>query len=251
VSRAAQSVSQGTSEQAASVEETTASLEQMSASIAQNAESSRKTEETAAKTAKAAEEAGGAVRETVQAMKAIAEKTTVIEEVAYQTNLLALNAAIEAARAGRARPRLRGGRREVRRLASAARPRPARSARSRARSVKVADRSGALLLELVPSMRKSADLVRKSPPPRASSRRVSQVSKAMAQVDQVTQRNAAAAEELASTSEEVNAQAEALQAAHRLLPRRRLARSRSRDHRRGRARRWPPAAARRRRIRPF
>jgi methyl-accepting chemotaxis protein len=89
-------LSQTASEQAASVEETTSSLEQMSASITQNAENGRQTEQMAVKGAKDAEEGGRAVSETIEAMRAIAEKISIIEEIAYQTNLLALNAAIEA-----------------------------------------------------------------------------------------------------------------------------------------------------------
>ncbi|REG29749.1 methyl-accepting chemotaxis protein [Archangium gephyra] len=100
VSSSSQSLSQGTSEQASSVEETTSSLEQMTASIGQNRSHGRQMEEMAVQGAKDAEEGGRAVKQTVEAMGSIAEKISIIEEIAYQTNLLALNAAIEAARAG-------------------------------------------------------------------------------------------------------------------------------------------------------
>ena len=100
VSATAQSLSQATSEQAASVEETSASVEQMSASIAQNTENAKITDGMASKAAKEATEGGEAVQSTVTAMKQIAGKIGIIDDIAYQTNLLALNAAIEAARAG-------------------------------------------------------------------------------------------------------------------------------------------------------
>ncbi|WP_312381215.1 methyl-accepting chemotaxis protein, partial [Pseudomonas oryzihabitans] len=100
VSATAQSMSQASTEQAASVEETSASVEQMSASIAQNTENAKVTDGMAGKAAREADEGGQAVRETLVAMKTIADKIGIVDDIAYQTNLLALNAAIEAARAG-------------------------------------------------------------------------------------------------------------------------------------------------------
>ncbi|MCE9550863.1 MAG: MCP four helix bundle domain-containing protein, partial [Betaproteobacteria bacterium] len=100
ISATAQSMSQATSEQAASVEETSASVEQMSASVNQNTENAKVTDGMANKAAKEAIEGGEAVGQTVSAMKEIAKKISIIDDIAYQTNLLALNAAIEAARAG-------------------------------------------------------------------------------------------------------------------------------------------------------
>jgi len=191
VSSTSQGLSQGTSEQAASVEETTSSLEQMSASIAKNADNSRQLEQTAVKAARDGEESGKAVLETVQAMIAIAEKITIIEEIAYQTNLLALNAAIEAARAGEHGKGFAVVATEVRKLA---------------------ERSGQLLTELVPSIRKSADTVQEVAAATAEQAAgVSQINRALTGVDQVTQRNASASEELASTAEEMASQAESLQ----------------------------------------
>ena len=100
ISATAQSLSQASSEQAASVEETSASVEQMTASINQNTENAKVTDGMAGKAAKEATEGGQAVSSTVAAMKKIAGKIGIIDDIAYQTNLLALNAAIEAARAG-------------------------------------------------------------------------------------------------------------------------------------------------------
>jgi methyl-accepting chemotaxis protein len=212
VSASSQSLSQGTSEQAASVEETTSSLEEMNASITQNAENSRQTEQMAIKGAREVEESGKAVRETVEAMKAIADKISIIDEIAYQTNLLALNAAIEAARAGEHGKGFAVVATEVRKLAERSQTAAKEIGDLAGSSVKVADRAGGLLAELVPSIRKTADLVQEvAAASQEQSAGVAQINRAMGQVDQVTQRNAAAAEELASTAQEMSAQAEALQ----------------------------------------
>jgi methyl-accepting chemotaxis protein len=215
VSATAQALSQGTSEQVASVEATTVSLEQMSASITQNADNSRHVGEMVATGARDAGESGSAVAETVSAMSSIAEKISIVEEIAYQTNLLALNAAIEAARAGEHGRGFAVVASEVRRLAERSQNAAKEISGLAASSVRVAERSGQLLGELVPSIRKTADLVQEVAAASAEqSSGVTQIGRAMSQVDTVTQKNASAAEELASTAEEMAAQAEAL---HSLL----------------------------------
>ena len=212
VSSSSQSLAQGTSEQASSVEETTSSLEQMTASITQNREHSRQMEQMAVQGARDAEEGGRAVKETVAAMGSIAEKISIIEEIAYQTNLLALNAAIEAARAGEHGKGFAVVATEVRKLAERSRTAAKEISGLATGSVKVAARSGQVLEELVPSIRKTADLVQEVVAASAEQTSgVTQMNKAMQHVDQVTQRNASASEELASTAEEMSAQAEALQ----------------------------------------
>jgi len=212
VSSTAQTVSSGNSQQAAAVQETTASLEQMNASIAQNADNSRQTETMAAKGSRDAEESGKAVSETVDAMKLIAEKISFIEEIAYQTNLLALNAAIEAARAGDHGRGFAVVATEVRKLAERSQSSSREISSLATNSVRVADRSGTLLTELVPSIRRTAELVQDvAAASNEQASGVAQINQSLAQVDQVTQRNASAAEELAATAEEMAAQAEGLQ----------------------------------------
>ncbi len=212
VSSTSQGLSQGTSEQAASVEETTSSLEQMSASIAKNADNSRQLEQTAVKAARDGEDSGKAVLDTVQAMNAIAEKISIVEEIAYQTNLLALNAAIEAARAGEHGEGFAVVATEVRKLAERSQTAAKEIGGLASASVKVAERSGQLLTELVPSIRKSAETVQEVAAATAEQAAgVSQINRALTGVDQVTQRNASASEELASTAEQMASQAASLQ----------------------------------------
>jgi len=212
VSSSAQELSQGTSEQAAAVQETSSSLEQMHASITQNAENSRQMEQMASKGVKDVEESGKAVGESVDAMKTIAQKISIIEEIAYQTNLLALNAAIEAARAGDHGKGFAVVASEVRKLAERSQTAAQEISSLTATSVRVAERSGELLKDLVPAIRKTSELVQEvATASREQATGVAQVNRAMTQVDQVTQRNASAAEELSSTAEEMSSQAESLQ----------------------------------------
>jgi methyl-accepting chemotaxis protein len=212
VAASSQTLSQGTSRQAASVEETTASLEQMNASIDQNAENGRKTREIAVKGASQAEECGRAVGDTIQAMRSITEKISIIEEIAYQTNLLALNAAIEAARAGEYGRGFAVVAVEVRKLAGKSEAAAREIGALASSSVSVAERSGELLGELLPSIRETVGLVQEvAAASTEQSSGVVQVNRAMAEVDQVTQRNASAAQELAATAELMAGQAQGLE----------------------------------------
>ncbi len=212
VSATAQSMSQATSEQAASVEETSASVEQMTASINQNTENAKVTDGMASKAAKEATEGGVAVTQTVAAMKSIADKIGIIDDIAYQTNLLALNAAIEAARAGEHGKGFAVVAAEVRRLAERSQVAAQEIGQVAKDSVNLAEKAGKLLDEMVPSINKTSDLVQEiAAASEEQSSGVGQINTAMSQLSQITQQNASSSEELAATAEEMSGQAEQLQ----------------------------------------
>lgn len=212
ISSTAQSMSQAASEQAASVEETSASMEQMSASISQNTENARVTDGMASKAANEAGEGGQAVKDTVRAMKTIADKIGIVDDIAYQTNLLALNAAIEAARAGEHGKGFAVVAAEVRKLAERSQVAAQEIGEVAKNSVALAERAGSLLDEMVPSIAKTSDLVQEiAAASDEQSSGVNQISTAMNQLSELTQQNASASEELAATAEEMSGQAEQLQ----------------------------------------
>ncbi len=212
VSSTAQSLSQAASEQAASVEQTTASIDVMSASIAQNSDNARVTDGMATKTNKEAADGGSAVSQTVTAMKQIAAKIGIVDDIAYQTNLLALNAAIEAARAGEHGKGFAVVAAEVRKLAERSQLAAREIGDLAGNSVATAERAGKLLDEIVPSIQKTSELVQEiAAASSEQSESVVQIGGAMGQLSKATQQNASASEELAATSEELSGQAEQLQ----------------------------------------
>jgi methyl-accepting chemotaxis protein len=212
VSATAQVLSQAASEQAAGVEESSASLEQMTSSIAQNTENAKVTENMASKAAKDAVDSGESVSATVAAMQQIARKIGIIDDIAAQTNLLALNAAIEAARAGGHGKGFAVVAAEVRKLAERSQVAAQEIGEVATSSVALAERAGRLLEQMVPAIRKTADLVQEiSAASSEQSSGVGQINSAVGQLNQTTQQNASSSEELAATSEEMSGQAEQLQ----------------------------------------
>ncbi|MEE8552685.1 MAG: methyl-accepting chemotaxis protein [Desulfobacterales bacterium] len=212
MSSTSEELAQGANQQAASAEESSASMEQMSANIKQNADNAQQTEAIAIRAAEDAEKGGEAVGKTVNAMKEIAEKISIIEEIARQTNMLALNAAIEAARAGEHGKGFAVVADAVRKLAERSQSAAGEISNLSSTSVEVAENAGEMLNKIVPDIRKTSDLVQEI---NAASNEQNvgaiQINKAIQQFDQVTQQNASASEEMSSTAEELAAMAEQLQ----------------------------------------
>lgn len=212
LSASSEEMSQGSTEQAAAAEEASSSMEQMAANIRQNADNAMQTEKIASKSAEDAKKGGESVAKTLAAMKEIASKISIIEEIARQTNLLALNAAIEAARAGEHGKGFAVVAAEVRKLAERSQHAAAEISELSGSSVEVAEQAGRMLSEMVPDIQRTAELVQEiSAASKEQDTGAEQVNQAIMQLDQVIQQNASASEEMASTSEELSSQAEQLQ----------------------------------------
>ncbi len=212
VSATAEAISQGATEQAATAEEVSSSMEEIAANIQQNADNALQTEKIAVQTAQDAKISGEAVVKTVGAMRDIAGKISIIEEIARQTNLLALNAAIEAARAGEHGKGFAVVAAEVRKLAERSQTAAAEIGELSGSSVKVAEHAGELLAKILPDIQRTAELVQEiSVASNEQSTGVDEVTKAIQQLDQVIQQNASTSEELSSMAEELSTQSVQLQ----------------------------------------
>ena len=213
LSASSEQLSQGATEQASSAEEASASMEEMAANIKQNADNAAQTEKIARQSSKDAELSGQAVNRAVGAMRTIAEKISIVQEIARQTDLLALNAAVEAARAGEHGKGFAVVASEVRKLAERSQAAAAEISALSGDTVQVATEAGEMLNRLVPDIQKTAELVSEiSAACREQDIGASQINEAIQQLDKVTQQNAGASEEMSATSEELASQAEELQA---------------------------------------
>jgi methyl-accepting chemotaxis protein len=212
LSASAEQLSQGATEQASSAEEASSSMEEMASNVKQNADNANQTEKIAAQSAKDAEASGVAVGRAVNAMQTIAEKITIVQEIARQTDLLALNAAVEAARAGEHGKGFAVVASEVRKLAERSQAAAAEIGTLSTESVKVAQEAGGMLSKLVPDIKKTAELVQEiTAACREQDVGSAQINQAIQQLDKVGQQNASASEQVSSTSEELASQAEQLQ----------------------------------------
>ena len=213
LSATSQQMSQGANEQASSVESISSSMEEMTSNIKQNADNAMQTEKIAQKSALTAEEGGRAVSATVTAMREIASKIGIIEEIARSTNMLALNASIEAARAGEYGKGFAVVASEVGKLAERSQREAGGISKLSTESVSIAEQAGATIAAMIPDIKRTAELVQEiSASSNEQNAGAEQINTAILQLDRVVQQNASASEESASMSEELASQAEQMQA---------------------------------------
>jgi methyl-accepting chemotaxis protein len=202
ISSASITISQAANQQAASVEESASAIEEIQSTIKQNSDNANLTNQLASSTAQKSIEGGKIVSETLVAMREIASRIALVEEIASQTNLLAVNATIESARAGEHGQGFAVVATEVRKLAQGSKKAAQEIKILASKSLTIAERAVSMLDDIVPDVRRTADLIQEIAA--ASSEQASNivhVSNAINQLAQASQENASSSEELASTAE--------------------------------------------------
>ena len=211
MSRTSQFMNDGANRQAASAAEVRSSVEQMTTSISQNSDNAKTTEKIAQNALLSIRKGSEASNKSVAAMKEIAEKISIVDEIAFQTNILALNAAVEAARAGEHGKGFAVVAAEVRKLAERSAIAAAEIDKVSREGVSISQNAGYLLKDIIPDMEKTTDLVREiAAASSEQSSGIDMINNAVQHLNEITQQYAASAEELASTSQNMAVQSENL-----------------------------------------
>ena len=203
-----QSVSQGASEQAASVEEISSSMEQMTANIQQNSDFAQQANQLALNVSSNIKEVGESSATSLESIRNIANKINIINDIAFQTNILALNAAVEAARAGEAGRGFAVVASEVRKLAENSKNAADSIVGLAQESVEVSQRSAELMQAIIPQVEKNAQIVQEIfAASQEQSTGAQQINNAIQQLNNVTQHNAQSSQEMSNDADMLNQQA--------------------------------------------
>lgn len=214
MSRTAQQMNDGASAQSSSTEEISTAIEEMSARIAQNTANAQQTEQIADKALLNIRKTNEASQKSMEAMKNIAQKISIIDEIAFQTNLLALNAAVEAARAGEQGKGFAVVASEVRKLAERSAKAASEIDQVSHNAVAVSENASALLNNIIPDIEHTTTLIREvAAASNQQSAGIDQINSSMQSLNSVTQSNAVSAEKMASTSANLAVQSEELKQA--------------------------------------
>ncbi len=211
LSSTSQTISQGATEQASSTEEVSSSIEEMASNIQQNAQNAKKTESISEQLSEKTSAMVKAAVESQSKIQDIAEKISIINEIAFQTNILALNAAVEAARAGEHGRGFGVVASEVGKLAERSKTAASEIDELSKSSVEVIEDAGVLMQKIAPEINTTTSLIREiTIASEEQELGAEQINKAIQQLNEITQQNAAASEEIATSAEELSSQAEQL-----------------------------------------